>query len=183
MSFGFVFLVSCVKSCVMCHVCHVSAAAAWESTLCRDIGLPSAWSVTTRETESIHTSSHLITPHPAHRGLMGEGQVATRGWTESAGGRKEGVAVISADFKTLLPKHLPGLGVVSLNTPLRNQWAGGLLFHSNVHPPTPIQPMRRRFGDSLNQESDMLLDWVREGVISPLRRRRSRWGLESYMGS
>ena len=26
--------------------------------------------------------------------------------------------MISADFKTLLPKHLPGLGVVSLNTPL-----------------------------------------------------------------
>ena len=61
-----------------------------ERARCRDIGLPPTWSITTRETDSTHISQ-LKTPHPAHRGQVGEGAGATRGWTESWQGaeRKE----------------------------------------------------------------------------------------------
>ena len=63
-----------------------------ERARCRDIGLPSTWSITTRETDSTHISQ-LKTPHldKLIESKWARGQGAARGWTESWQGaeRKE----------------------------------------------------------------------------------------------
>ena len=131
------------------------AAAAWASTLCRDFGLPSAWSVTTRETESTHTSSHLITLY-----IMDEwGAAATRGWTEPAGGQEGGGCGDSADSKTLLPKTSPGAWCCQFKHTFEELASRRLAPSFKCSPNHPIQPMRRKL-----QIEWYASDWEREGA-------------------
>ena len=79
---------------------------------------------------------------------MGERQGATRGGTEPAEGQEGGGCSDLADFKTLLPTTSPGAWCCQFKHTFEDQRAGGWLFHSNVHPPTPSN---QREGDSGNR--------------------------------